>query len=128
MDQATHVAIFGGSELLLVQLDRTYYLDRISSWCDRAGYFTKRLAYHLLFCGGLQLHALGGSNRVGPTPSLIRQGSSNKSETLAVQSAHAPAIDTACYSRKGTDGESVLCFVLGDADGFILLDDRRLCL
>ena len=59
MDQATHVAIFGGSELLLVQL------DRISSWCDRAGYFTKRLAYHLLFCGGLQLHALGGSNRVG---------------------------------------------------------------
>ena len=55
----------GGSELLLVQLDRTYYLDRISSWCDRAGYFTKRLAYHLLFCGGLQLHALGGSNRVG---------------------------------------------------------------
>lgn len=49
MDQATHVAIFGGSELLLVQLDRTYYLDRISSWCDRAGYFTKRLAYHLLF-------------------------------------------------------------------------------
>ena len=65
MDQATHVAIFGGSELLLVQLDRTYYLDRISSWCDRAGYFTKRLAYHLLFCGGLQLHALGGSNRVG---------------------------------------------------------------
>ena len=47
------------------QLDRTYYLDRISSWCDRAGYFTKRLAYHLLFCGGLQLHALGGSNRVG---------------------------------------------------------------
>ena len=65
MDQATHVAIFGGSELLLVQLDRTYYLDSISSWCDRAGYFTKRLAYHLLVCGGLQLHALGGSNRVG---------------------------------------------------------------
>ena len=64
MDQATHVAIFGGSELLLVQLYRTYHLDRISSWCDRAGYLTKRLAYHLLLRGGLQLHALGRSNRV----------------------------------------------------------------
>ena len=64
MDQATHVAVVGGSELLLVQLYRTHHLDRISSWCDRAGYFTKRLAYHLLLRGGLQLHALGGSNRV----------------------------------------------------------------
>ena len=64
MDQATHVAIFGGSELLLVHLDHTYHLDRISFRRDRSGYFTKRLAYHLLFCGGLQLHALGGSNRI----------------------------------------------------------------
>lgn len=81
MDQATHVAIFGGSELLLVQLYRTYHLDRISSWCDRAGYFTKRLAYHLLLRGGLQLHALGGSNRVCYL-FLIREGSSNKLERL----------------------------------------------
>ena len=81
MDQATHVAIFGGSELLLVQLYRTYHLDRISSWCDRAGYFTKRLAYHLLLRGGLQLHALGRVT-VYVTSSLIREGSSNKLERL----------------------------------------------
>ena len=43
MNQATHVAVFGGSELLLVQLDRTYHLDRISFRSDRAGYFTKGL-------------------------------------------------------------------------------------
>ena len=82
MDQATHVAIFGGSELLLVQLYRTYHLDRISSWCDRAGYFTKKACFITCSCVEVCNFMPSAGVTVYVTSSLIREGSSNKLERL----------------------------------------------